>query len=214
MVKIKRTSTPRQLAKTNKEFKDAILGLDIADAYQLYKRNKNKYRYNTVETKQKFKKMNNKRCSFCTRYITEFDNEMTVEHIKTKSAFPKYIFQWSNLLCSCKTCNTKRSTNLHDKSKYLDPTKIENIEDFFCFKTDGTITENTCMDLESQEKARYMIELYKLYRPELECERREFIKDLLEDDDYFNCLKSRRVDSKAIIYLDVFAYYNRRKKEE
>ena len=157
--------------------------------------------------------MNYEKCSFCTKHISDFDDEMTVEHIKTKKDYPKYIYQWSNLLCACKTCNTKRSTKKYIKKKYLDPSKIDNIEEYFCYKLDGKIDVNKELDIESQEKANYMIELYKLNREELVCKRREFLKDLMEDDDYFEILKNKNFNSQNIIFLSVFTYYSKRYEE-
>lgn len=210
MIKIKRTTPPKLLSKTNKEFKVAIDGMDSEEAYEFYKREKNKYKYNTEETKRFFKKMNKERCSFCTRFIADFENEMTVEHIKTKKAYPKYIYQWTNLLCSCRTCNTKRNSKAYESKKYLDPTKIDNIEEYFCFKADGMITVNTKLDAKCQEQADYMIKLYQLNREDLVCKRREFLNDLIKDDEFNEILKSKTDNSQNIIFLSVFAYYNRR----
>lgn len=213
MIGIKRTSIPKLLAKTNKEFKAEIQGKSTKEAYEIYKRKKNKYKYNTDETKRFFRKMNNERCSFCTKHISDFEDEMTVEHIKTKKDYPRYIYQWSNLLCSCKSCNTKRSTNSYVKNKYLDPSKVENIEEYFCYKFDGEIVVNDELDILSQEKADYMIKLYKLNRRELVCKRREFLNDLIEDDDYLEILKNKDFKSQNIIFLSVFTYYTRRYEE-
>ena len=61
------------------------------------KKNLNKYKYNTPETKAEFFKMTGGRCSFCTKKITDFNSEMTVEHIQTKVSTPSKIFAWENL---------------------------------------------------------------------------------------------------------------------
>lgn len=159
MVKINRTYTPRKLAETNKAFKAAISGMSVKEAYDFYKKHMCTYRYNTEETKGHFRRMNQERCSFCTRLIQDFEDEMTVEHIKTKKDYPKLIFQWSNLLCACRTCNTKRSTKTHDPQKYLDPTKIDDIEKYFCYQLDGSITVNEELDEKEKERAEYMIKL-------------------------------------------------------
>ncbi len=211
MINIKRTYTPKELSKTNREFKAAIKDMSTKQAYDFYKANENKFCYNTVETKRLFRKMNHERCSFCTRLIQEFNKEMTVEHIKIKRDYPQKIFQWSNLLCACKTCNTQRGTRKYDARKYMDPTKIKDIEKYFWYKADGEIAVCANLDEDEKKKADYMINLYSLNREELVCKRREFIRDLMSDDDFYEILKKKDESSQNIIFLSVFAYY---KKQE
>ena len=55
------------LKKTNDNFIRLIKGKSVRDAYQLYKDNANKYKYNTAETKKEFFEMTGGRCSFCTK---------------------------------------------------------------------------------------------------------------------------------------------------
>lgn len=209
MIRIKRASNPAQLAITNKSFKEKIKGKNAKDAYEFYKQNKEMYQYNTKETKKKFKKMNYQRCSFCTRYIFDFDTEMTVEHIKIKRDYPQKIFQWNNILCACRTCNTKRSTKSYKKDNYLDPTKILDIENYFWFELDGTIGVNEELDVSKQQCAKYMIDMYELNRDNLVCERRNFFKKMMEDDNFFESLKKDDIFSQNIIFLSLFTYYRR-----
>ncbi|MDE6607683.1 MAG: TIGR02646 family protein [Lachnospiraceae bacterium] len=207
MVKISRIYTPKGLSETNKAFMAAIAGMGTKDAYDFYKRYKKKYRYNTEETKQHFRIMNHERCSFCTKLIQDFDDEMTIEHIRIKRDYPHLIFQWNNLLCACRTCNTKRSTRAHYPEKYLDPTKTDDIEKYFCYQLDGKITANEGLDRDEREKAEYMIRLYRLNRKGLVCKRREFMRDLVSDDDFYEKLKKLDESSQNIIFFSVFAYY-------
>lgn len=205
---------PQKLKKINDIFIGEIKNLDKEKAYEHYKKHKGKFKYNTLETKKKFREMNFERCSFCTKYISEFDDEMTVEHIKLKSEYPEKIFNWDNLLCACKTCNTKRSTNLCDDNLYLDPTKIENIEKYFKFKLDGKIEPSKSLAEKEIEKSNYMIELYKLNRKGLVCSRRKFFNDLIEDDEFYEILKNRDNFNQNIIFLALFTYYKRRENNE
>lgn len=209
MFKIERTYTPGALSKTNKEFKAAIAGMDAKDAYHFYKTHKNTFCYNTEETKRHFRKMNYERCSFCTKFIQDFDDEMTIEHIRIKRDYPQMIFQWSNLLCACRTCNTKRSTRRYYPEKYLDPAKTEDIEKYFCYQLDGTVAANERLDKCEREKAEYMIKLYHLNREGLVCQRRKFMRDLLSDDDFYEKLKNLDESNQNIIFLSVFAYYKK-----
>ena len=168
----------KQLSVTDKKFKEKIKGLTKIQAYQYYKDHIGTYQYNTDETKAEFSKMNYKRCSFCTKYISEFNKEMTVEHIETKNA-------------------------------YLDPSKVADIEKYFCYHADGTISANKKLSVAEVQKAEYMIALYELDREDLNVERRMFFQNLL-DDTFFDILKKRDKASQDIHFLAVFTYYKRR----
>ncbi len=212
MISIRRTyknHSPKQLAKTNREFKAAIRGMSATEAWHYFDQNRQRYRYNTAETKRIFRKMNFRRCSFCTRVIGDFDKAMTVEHIETKHDHPQKIFQWKNLLCACHTCNTERSTTPCARNQYLDPTSIPDLERYFSFLPDGTIHPDSSLTSEERQKADYMIRLYRLDRKDLECERREFFKNLLESDSFSSFLEKQDLSSQNIIFLSVFTYYRR-----
>ena len=211
MVSLKRTKEPRELSQTDREFQDAIAGMSTKEAYEFYKKNERRYRYNTKEVKEIFRKMNHGRCSFCTKCISDFEDKMTVEHVQIKRDYPQKIFQWSNLLCACNICNNKRGTAPYQEQSYLDPTGVPDIERYFSYKTDGNIIPGEELDLEEQQKADYMIKLYKLYRRELVCERRAFLQDLMEDDEYFEILSKKKNSSQSIVFLSVFTYYRRKK---
>lgn len=197
------------LRETDRQFQEKIKGKTPAQAYQFFKRHQGAYQYNTPETKEEFARMNHKRCSFCTRRISEFHTQMTIEHIETKSSCPQKIFQWDNLLCSCHACNTKRGRKKYKEGAYLDPSIVSDIERYFCFHADGTISVSKALSQEEACKAKYMIQMYRLDREELNAERREFFNNLL-DDEWFQLLKKRSVESQDIHYLSVFTYYKRR----
>ena len=183
MTKIHRQDSPVELADTHQRFLVSTEGMDDAETYQYYKKNQNYFQYNTAETKLAFQQMNSMRCSFCTKFISDFDTEMTVEHIQLKSVCPRKIFLWSNLLCACRTCNTKRSTKAYDKAQYLDPTAAEDVA------------------------------AYCLNRKMLVCERRDFFVALMTDDEYYNCLTKHGISSQSIIFWATFTYYKRSREQ-
>ena len=97
MIKITRTCNPKGLAKTSKAFQTAISGMETKEAYAFYKKQCRVYLYNTEETKMYFKQMNKERCSFCTKFIQDFDDEMTVEHIQLKREAPQFIMRMQDM---------------------------------------------------------------------------------------------------------------------
>lgn len=198
-----------ELAKTSEQFKKEIAGKSRQEAYAHYDSRKSILKYNTEETTKEFKKMNYERCSFCTQIILEFERDMTVEHIETKKSVPEKIYEWDNLLCACKSCNTKRSVKKYEESKYLDPTKVKDIEKYFVYHADGTISVNEELSQQEIDAAKYMIELYGLDRDSLNYERRSFFIDL-QDDEFYEGLLKQKMNSRRIILRSVFAYYKRR----
>lgn len=200
------------LKKTNDEFNLLIEGKSVKDAYQFYKDNINRFKYNTDETKNEFLVMTGGRCSFCTKKIMDFNSEMTIEHIQTKVSTPSKIFEWDNLLCACKACNTKRGRKTYDGEKYLDPTKVKDISKYFEFNMDGTIKIAKGLTENEKEKAAYMKNMYQLDRTDLNTDRKEFLRHLVNDDGYYDILKNDDKSSTRIIFLSVFTYYKRRSK--
>ena len=214
MVKIDRgKGYPKMLAKTSSEFKRRISGMTTKEAYEFYVKNKKRegFKYKTDETRRRFKKINYGRCSFCTKIISEFDDEMTVEHIKIKRDYPSKIFEWTNMLCACRTCNNKRGTRAFDSAKYLDPTKIEDIDKYFSYRLSGEIVPNDRLSDEEKGKAQYMIDMYKLNRRTLINERRKFMEDLMQDEAFYNLLKKKENENAHIIFLSLFTYYKKQR---
>lgn len=207
MFRIDRESKPTQLASTNEAYLSKIEGYDVAKAYKYYNDNRSKYKYNTEETKNAFYRMSFGRCSFCSKCISDFFDEMTVEHIELKKEKPNKIFEWNNLLCACRSCNTKRSIKKYIDDRYLDPTKIIDIDRYFKYNLDGSIEANNCLSSEEVKKVEYMIELYELDRVDLRKRRRSFIQDIIEDEEFSEILKTKNKYNEHIIFLSVFTYY-------
>lgn len=202
-----------KLSETSKQFKEEIKGMSRHDAYKHFDQRKGTLKYNTEETKIEFKKMNYERCSFCTGIIKEFMREMTVEHIELKNSVPSKIYEWSNMLCSCKACNTKRGIKKYKGDKYLNPTIIVDIDKYFKFYADGTVSASEKLTEEEKNAADYMIDLYELNRETLIYERRLFFNDL-QDEDFFRGLLKKDLCSRRIIYRSVFTYYKKRRIDD
>ena len=55
-----------------------------------------------------------------------------------------------------------------------------------------------------------MKEMYKLDRTDLNTDRKDFLRQIVNDDEYYDILKNDNISSTRIIFLSVFTYYKRR----
>lgn len=207
MTKLIRGDSPSKLLETHNRFIKLVADFNSVGKYEYYKAHKRSvsFQYNTIETKTKFFEIAGPRCCICSQRIKDYTNEVTVEHIEPKVHSPEKIFLWSNLISCCLTCNNKRSTNEHNPDLYLDPFNFDLVE-YFAFDLDGLVKPNPTMRTEDQLKAKYMIDLYKLNRPDLLRERSRLIIDYM--DEGMHVLFSRG-DHHHISCLWVFEYLER-----
>ena len=77
---------------------------------------------------------------------------------------------------------------------------------------DGTIKIAKELTENEKNKAVYMKDMYQLDRADLNTARKEFLKNLVNDDGYYDILKNDDKSSTRIIFLSVFTYYKRRNK--
>ena len=77
---------------------------------------------------------------------------------------------------------------------------------------DGTIKIAKGLTENEKEKAVYMKDMYQLDRTDLNTDRKEFLRYLVNDDGYYDILKNDDKSSMRIIFLSVFTYYKRRNK--
>lgn len=108
-------------------------------------------------------------CCYCEAKLT-LDNSH-IEHIKPKSLdYDNLTFNYANLLVSCEgkcftdgtkplTCGHKKG-NRFDENKFLNPTIIKNIREYFIYTDNGNIGAS---DLD-EEKSKYTMNLLQLNR--------------------------------------------------
>ena len=111
-------------------------------------------------------------CAYCEAEIRN-KKDAHLEHIQPQST-AILRFDYNNIIVSCEgkrcsfnsldesgheneSCGHKKS-NKHDSSKFLDPTKIANINDYFEYNNDGKIKSSGIDD----EKSIYTIEILNL----------------------------------------------------
>ena len=64
------------------------------------------------------------KCAYCETKLGQKDSYMEVEHYRCKSLHPKLVVEWSNLLPSCKRCNTNKGTHDVDHEAIINPAEI------------------------------------------------------------------------------------------
>lgn len=135
-------------------------------------------------------------CCYCEAKVT-LDNSH-VEHIKPKDIDEDSLtFEYGNLSVSCDgecfsdkrlTCGHKKE-NKFDESKFLNPTKVVNIREYFIYTDNGHIGASNL----DEAKSKYTMELLQLntfnnYLPEA----RKIALDKFKDSVRENALKTGR----------------------
>lgn len=79
--------------------------------------------WNLAFVKSSLLQMSNGKCCYCEIFVNEESKYMEVEHFYCKNLYPDDVMAWSNLLPSCKRCNT--SKNEHDslQTPIIDPSR-------------------------------------------------------------------------------------------
>ncbi len=111
-------------------------------------------------------------CCYCEKTILLHANSSHIEHIKPKSIdFVSLTFDYSNLIVSChgnhfneigdnsrNTCGHKKDDNF-DEIKFLNPTLINDLSDYFVFEIDTGIISASLKD---EVKAGYTLQILNL----------------------------------------------------
>jgi len=157
-----------------------------------------RYREKQKLKKHLLKNEQNYLCCYCESKIEIYGDEAKdgshIEHLKPKSLdYDKLTFDYHNLVVSCQgTCHNEdgdssRSSCGHKKEdeyneeKFLNPTRVEDIRDYFRYKT----IENEKMKIlptdKAPIKAQYMINILHLNAEPLLIARGKALKDFEEN---------------------------------
>ena len=91
--------------------------------------------------------MSDNKCCYCECCIDEESKYLEVEHFHHKNKYKQQVLLWSNLLPSCKRCNTTKGAHDVISEPIINPT-IHNPQDHLCFRdyrlySKTTLGENT-----------------------------------------------------------------------
>ena len=87
-------------------------------------------RYNHQQVKDSLKDEAHSKCMYCESKVGHVSYEH-IEHIKPKSKYPEFTYEWDNLGLACPVCNMKKSDNYDPDLLILNP-YIEDPSNFLC----------------------------------------------------------------------------------
>lgn len=135
---------------------------------------KAKANYNKKPIKKAVIEESHDKCVFCESKVSHVYHG-DIEHFRPKSKFCKYTHTWSNLLFSCRICNSKKSNTFPTENQIIKPTE-ENPEKFFEY--DALPNGKLVSLVPLNERAKNSIEIMGLNRDELRARRGERWHDL------------------------------------
>lgn len=134
--------------------------------WKKYKRKKKRLKKHILEHEHEQDHL----CCYCEKGITFEGTSSHIEHIKPQTKYPELVFEYYNLLVSCQgdhcndpgdssayICGHKKDDD-YEYDKFLDPTKYEDISEYFTFNYEGEILPSK----KDVEKSQYTIDLLNL----------------------------------------------------
>ncbi len=128
-------------------------------------------------------------CIYCQQAISkksgiDYPPKTLIEHLRPRGKYPELTFVYCNLSVSCqgfdchqkvdrppkgkKFCGHGRGEE-YDENKFLNPTELTDLEEYFEYSADGKIRPSK----KAPEKAEYMIEILDLKHETLKDMRKE-----------------------------------------
>jgi len=137
-------------------------------------------------------------CIYCQQGVpektgTEYHIKSHIEHIRPRKKYPASTFKYDNLSVSCEgfDCKTEdrkkefcehRKGDEYNEDKFLNPTEIIEIEEYFIYDIEGGIYPNSLKNQNDKEKAEYMISILDLNHKILKNMRKEQYQTIVESE--------------------------------
>jgi uncharacterized protein (TIGR02646 family) len=141
---------------------------------------------NRPEIRAHLNRMQGRRCAYCEGPLD--DHKQHIEHFRTRSRFPKLMFEWRNLYLSCAQVDScgiykDHSAGAHDPDDLIDPC-IDDPDRFFRFYSNGAIKVRQGLSPADARRAHETLRVFNL-NPEhgsLRARRQRAAKDYLARD--------------------------------
>ncbi|NEJ60791.1 TIGR02646 family protein [Rhizobium leguminosarum] len=116
------------------------------------------------QIRQCLEQMQGRRCAYCEGSIDALGQH--IEHFRRKSTFPPLTFDWSNLYWSCDQTDSCGHYKDHGAGPYnvadlINPC-LDNPDDFFLFRADGTISIRAGLPEQNQHRAVETLRVFGL----------------------------------------------------
>lgn len=199
MIKLERPPRPTELTDEIIKIKTEIFNRDKEQAVW-----KEKY------IEEALKDMSHNKCCYCECSLNNPGVYMEIDHFHDKKDYPNEVVFWENLLPSCKTCNSKKST--HDTLK--EPIINPSIDD----PRDSLVMCNCVRFRGCDAKGRLTIEVLDLNNTERQCNIRyqigNEIKKQIEEVynslcDYDNGIKQKMPQGMGRLRNKVLALFEK-----
>jgi len=117
-----------------------------------------------VEIRAQLEIMQGRRCAYCEGPLDALGQH--IEHFRRKRHFPHFTFAWANLYWSCDQTDSCGHYKDHGAGTYnvnelLEPC-IDDPDQFFRFRTDGTISVRLGLSAAEQHKAEETLRVFNL----------------------------------------------------
>ena len=185
-------------------FIDNTQGITKWEEYPVSKKPLKKY---MLENEQNFL------CIYCESKVEI--NSSHIEHIKPKAnnMFPQLVFSYDNIVVSCNgNCHAEDEShyscghikeNEYDDIKFLNPTIIKNIRDYFKYDFDDYLISSSN---ENIEKAQYMIHTLHLNDGGLPKGREKALENFIKRMKNIPNIKVRKEKMKKILDKENIAF--------
>lgn len=120
--------------------------------------------YNHPENKAALRSAINGKCMYCEVEVSA-STPYDIEHIKPKSTFPQYKFDWNNLGYACPRCNREFKREKYDEN-LINPYEEDP-------ETHLKFLASMCVGVDGSVKADVTVDMVGLNRPELLAKRAE-----------------------------------------
>lgn len=110
MIKLERGSAPTELNDRKR-----------TELTEAFKNNGKERVWDQTYIRSALLSVSNAKCAYCESKLDEESKYMEVEHFYPKGTYPHLVVEWTNLLPSCKHCNTHKSDHDVGKEPIIDP---------------------------------------------------------------------------------------------
>ncbi len=141
----------------------------VTELTQVYKETQKAVWREDDSIKQTLLEESNNKCVYCECLVENGGAGLEVEHFLPKSTFPDLVVTWSNLLSSCRRCNTKKGSHTNKVNKEIIDPFVDNPKEHlsyrnFMFKGKTELGVKTVLKLNLNEQDKLVTPRFEVFR--------------------------------------------------